>query len=143
MKNYKMKLRGLNKVKNKKIILIASSLLAIGILAGCGNTTTQESTTSTTNTKTEKLAFTLANVQESFKGQYYVENVSVDESGTNETFVTKTNVNEKEAAKLLNDIQAKIKETFILKVPNSITLLNDDYKILGSNNNYPEDGEDN
>ena len=140
MKNYKMKLRGMNKVKNKKIILIASSLLVIGILAGCGNTTTQESTTST---KTEKLAFTLANVQEFFKGQYYVENVSVDESGTNETFVTKTNVNEKEAPKLLKDIQAKIKENFILKVPNSITLLNDDYKILDSDNNYPEDGEDN
>lgn len=130
----------MNKVKTQKIILIASSLLVIGILAGCGNTTTQESTTST---KTEKLEFTLDNVQEFFKDQYYIENVSVDESGTNETFVTKTNINEKEAPKLLEDIQAKIKENFVLKVSNSITLLNNDYKILDSNNNYPEDGKDN
>ncbi|PRR81415.1 hypothetical protein [Clostridium vincentii] len=91
----------------------------------------------------EKLEFTLVNVQVFFKDQYYVENVNVDDRGTNETFVTKTNVTEEEAPKLLKDIQAKIKENFVLKVPNSITLLNNDYKILGSNNNYPEDGEDN
>lgn len=135
-----MKLRGMNKVKNKKIILIASSLLVIGIIAGCGNNTTQANTT---GTKTEKLAFTLANVQEFFKGQYYVGNVSVDEYGTNETFVTKTNVNEKDAPKLLKDIQAKIKENFILKVPNSITLLNDDYKILDSETYEVTDSDSN
>lgn len=123
-------------MKNKKIILITSSLLIIGILAGCGNTTSQA------NTKTEKSEFTLANIRESFKDQYDVQNVNVDEDGTNETFVAKTNVNEKEAPKLLKDIQAKIKENFILKVPNSITLLNNDYKILGHETYPVTDGDD-
>lgn len=132
-----MKLRGMNKVKNKKIILITGFLLIVGILTGCGNTNTQVST------KTQKLEFTLANVKEVFKDQYDVENLNVDENGTNETFVAKTNVNKEDAPELLKDIQAKIKENFILKVTNSITLLNNDYKILDAETDQVTDSDDN
>lgn len=137
MRNYKMKLRGMNKVKNKKIILITGFLLIISILTGCGNTNTQVST------KTQKLEFTLANVKEVFKDQYDVGNLNVDEDGTNETFIAKTNVNKDDAPKLLKDIQAKIKENFILKAPNSVTLLNNDYKILDAETDQITDSDDN
>ena len=51
-------------MKNKKFILIASVLLVICMLTGCGNATSQ------TSTNTQKLALTKENIQKVFKDEY-------------------------------------------------------------------------
>lgn len=123
---YKNKLRGMNAMKIRKIILIAIPLLLLIMFTSCGNSDM------TTNINTQKLALTNKNIQKVFSNQYIVENINIYHSNVTATFVTKGNTNRKESPKLIEDIQAKMHENFIVNNLNRITLDNFDYILLGT-----------
>ena len=88
-----------------------------------------------TNINTQKLALTNKNIQKVFSNQYIVENINIHHSNVTATFVTKENTNRKESPKLIEDIQAKMHENFIVDDLNNIKLDNFDYVLLGAIHN--------
>lgn len=115
--------------KNKLILTIAAvSILILFSITGC-------SSSSSSNTKIEKLAVTKENVQKVFGEQYNLSDIDTDWGNVSATFTTKKNVNRKEATKLINDIESKAQKNFKVTNPSSIQLNNIDNVLIGRSEN--------